>query len=419
MTQWCREHADAIQTGVVLPLSLWLTVSADGPWHLSAEDVGLTVLAWVPLLFRRRRPLPVLVAVALVDAARAVVAGQGEPWASTMPMATILAVYTVGDECAPRVAWTAAAAVAVGQFAVALIAVRSVSDSLLYVNWVVIGTAVGSYVRERRRRITVAELRAEEAERTKEAEAGRRVSAERVRIARELHDSLAHHITVVNAQAGVAQYLLRTDPAAAETALSGITENSLAALHELRATLGLLRDEGSADGLSDRMPTPGLGQLDALVETFRSAGVSLTVKTDGEASQLSGVADLAAYRIVQEALSNATRHAPAAAIQLTIDWSKTSLSLSVTNEPSAAPPTSRRDLAHEGTGHGMIGMRERAIAAQGSLTAGPDADGGFSVHAVLPVTAATAAVDESDGIAEVDARHPPLAPVEPTEEQPR
>ncbi|MGO9971901.1 MAG: sensor histidine kinase [Solirubrobacteraceae bacterium] len=371
------------------------------------------MLAWVPLLFRRRRPLPVLVAVAVLDAARAVVAGQGEPWASTLPLATILAVYTVGDECASGVAWTAAASVALGQFAVVSIAVRSVSNSLLYVNWAVIGTAVGSYVRERRRRITAAELRAEEAERTKEAEAGGRVSAERVRIARELHDSLAHHITVVNAQAGVAQYLLRTDPAAAETALSGIAENSLAALDELRATLGLLRDDSSADGLSDRTPTPGFDQLDALVKTFRVAGVSLTVKTEGEASRLSGVADLAAYRIVQEALSNATRHAPGAAIRLTIDWSNTSLSLNVTNEPSAAPPTSRRNLAHEGTGHGIIGMRERATAAQGTLTAGPDADGGFSVHAVLPLTAAIADQDRPDGIAELDAKHPPRAPEEP------
>ena len=203
----------------------------------------------------------------------------------------------------------------------ALVSYPHAGPDLLYLNWAVVATALGLLIRERRERIAAAEQRAEAAEHSRQAEADRQVTAERIRIAHELHDVLAHHIAVVNAQAGVAQYLLRTDPHAADAALAGIAANSRAALDELRATLGLLRAEGDAAPGDPRAPAPTIEHLGLLLDSFTDAGMRLTVAVHGEPGPLSGPADLAFYRIVQEALTNATKHAPGSDVSLGIDWS--------------------------------------------------------------------------------------------------
>jgi signal transduction histidine kinase len=220
--------------------------------------------------------------------------------------------------------------------------------------------------------------------------ADRQVTAERIRIAHELHDVLAHHIAVVNAQAGVAQYLLRTDPHAADAALAGIAANSRAALDELRATLGLLRAEGDAAAGDPHAPVPTTEHLGQLLESFTGAGMRLTVAVHGEPGSLSGPADLAFYRIVQEALTNATKHAPGSTVSISTQWSAGSVRLTVSNtRPDAAP----QHLMSEGTGHGLIGMRERAAAAGGTLSAGTTTTtGGYQVTAILPVLDAAATV---------------------------
>jgi signal transduction histidine kinase len=294
----------------------------------------------------------------------------------------MLALYTVATRYPARVAWTAAAAAGITQFTVALVSYPHAGSDWLYLNWAVIATALGLLIRERRERIAAAEQRAEAAEHSRQAEADRQVTAERIRIAHELHDVLAHHIAVVNAQAGVARYLLRTDPHAADTALAGIAANSRAALDELRATLGLLRAEGDAAPGDPRAPAPTIEHLDLLLDSFTDAGMRLTVAVHGEPGSLSGPADLAFYRIVQEALTNATKHAPGSDVGLSIDWSAESVHLTVSNtEPAAAP----QGLMNEGTGHGLIGMKERAAAADGTLSAGTAAAGGYRVTATLPV----------------------------------
>ena len=185
-----------------------------------------------------------------------------------------------------------------------------------------------------------------------------------MRIARDLHDVLAHHITLVNAQAGVAQYLLHTDLDAADKALAGIAENTRAALDELRATLGLLRDESEEE---TRAPTPGSAQLGSLMRSFSDAGMDLSVEVRGIPRLLSGPADVAMYRIAQEALTNASKHAPGATVEVEIAWSDRSAQLTVTNtaRSSEAAATKAVDF---GTGHGLMGMRERAGAAGGSLS---------------------------------------------------
>jgi signal transduction histidine kinase len=301
----------------------------------------------------------------------------------------MLALYTVATRYPARVAWTAAAAAGVIQFAVALVSYPHAEPDLLYLNWAVVVTALGLLIRERRERIAAAEQRAEAAERSRQAEADRQVTAERIRIAHELHDVLAHHIAVVNAQAGVAQYLLRTDPHAADTALAGIAANSRAALDELRATLGLLRAEDDAAPGDPRAPAPTTEHLGLLLDSFTDAGMRLTVAVHGEPGSLSGPADLAFYRIVQEALTNATKHAPGSDVSLSVDWSAAAVHLTVSNTgPAAALP----GLRNEGTGHGLIGMRERAAAAGGTVSAGAAAAGGYRVTATLPVLDAATTV---------------------------
>ena len=368
-------------------LVIMLSTSAvGGTWPLPAGwATGVVVLSWLPLNVRARWPLPVLAAVLTADTVHIVVASHAHPAAATIPAATMLALYTVAARYPVRVAWTAAAAAGIIQFTVALLNPHTGLD-WLYLNWAVVATALGLLIRERRERITAAEQRAEAAERSRQAEADRQVTAERIRIAHELHDVLAHHITVVNAQAGVARCLLRTDPQAADTALAGIAANSRAALDELRATLGLLRAEGDAAPGDPRAPAPTTEHLGRLLDSFTDAGMRLTVDVHGEPGPLSGPADLAFYRIVQEALTNATKHAPGSDVSLNIAWSAATVRLTVSNTEPAAPP----GFMNEGTGHGLIGMRERAAAAGGTLSASTAGAGGYRVTATLPVSDAAA-----------------------------
>jgi signal transduction histidine kinase len=387
-------HPDALLTAAALVIMLPTGVAGDS-WRLPAGWAAVAVVAsWLPLTVRTSWPLPVLGAVLAADTVHIAAAGHAHPAASTLPAATMLALYTVAARYPARAAWTAAAAAGAVQLAVALASYPHAGPDLLYLNWAVVATAVGLLIRERGMRIAAAEQRAEAAEHSRQAEADRQVTAERIRIAHELHDILAHHIAVVNAQAGVAQYLLRTDPAAADTALAGIAANSRAALDELRATLGLLRAEGDTAPGDRRAPAPTTEHLGRLLDGFSDAGLRLTVAVQGEPGALSGPADVAFYRIVQEALTNATKHAPGSDVNLSIDWNPVSVRLDISNtEPATAPAGFR----HEGTGHGLIGMRERAAAAGGTARAGPAPGGGYCVTATLPVLNAAARRDPQPG----------------------
>lgn len=359
-----------------------------GTWQLRPGwAAAVTVLSWLPLTVRGTWPLPVLAAVLAADTAHVALAGLAHPPTTLIPLATMLALYTIAT-CRPaREAWAAAAAAGGTLFTAALLSYPHAGPDLLYLNWAVVATALGLLFRQRHEQIAAAEQRAEAAERSRAAEADRQVTAERIRIAHELHDVLAHHIAVVNAQASVAQFLLRTDPHAAEAALAGIAANSRAALDEVRATLGLLRAEGGTAPGEPRVPVPTTEHLGLLLDKFTDAGLRLTVAVHGEPGTLSGPASLAFYWIVQEALTNATRHAPGSDVSLGIDWSPASVHLTVSNTgPAAVPP----GLMNEGTGHGLIGMRERAAAAGGTLSVGPAAAGGYRVTATLPATNAAA-----------------------------
>jgi signal transduction histidine kinase len=203
---------------------------------------------------------------------------------------------------------------------------------------------------------------------------------ERQRIARELHDVVAHHMSVIAIQAEAAPYKTANPPAELVESFGEIRASALAGLTELRRVLGVLRT-----GVQDTTPQPGLDELDSLLDSARSGGVSVTVTCSGEPVTLPEGVDLSAYRIVQEALSNAMRHAPGSRVVVQVAYRPGSLALEVRNDAVASVLVGS-GAREAGGGHGLVGMRERATMLGGSLAAGPTGDGGFLVSAVLPVT---------------------------------
>jgi len=227
------------------------------------------------------------------------------------------------------------------------------------------------------------EQRAEEAERTRDEAARRMAMEERLRIARELHDSLTHSISVIQVQAGVAVHLARKRGEDVPPALAAIQEAGADAARELRATLGVLRSEEDGDG-------SGLGQLDSLVARARAAGLPVTVTVTGAQRPLPPEVDQAAYRIVQEALTNVSRHAGQACASVYLHYTPETLSVQV-DDDGQGPVISTSTGTGTGTrpsgpGLGLVGMRERVSALGGQLQAGPQ-DGGFRVRAELPARA--------------------------------
>ncbi|WP_416977343.1 sensor histidine kinase [Streptomyces sp. T028] len=244
--------------------------------------------------------------------------------------------------------------------------------------WLLLALSLGGMSRFRRAYLESAQARAAHAERTREEEARLRVAEERMRIARELHDAIAHHMAVANAQAGTAAHLAPTQPEQARHILTQLVTTTSSALLELRATVSVLRDTGDteADPLE---PTPRLERLPELVAACRSAGLAVTVTTEGRVRPLSPGVDLTAYRIIQEALTNATKHASDHAARVRLVYADSRLFMTVTNEGTAATP------AVPGGGYGLMGMRERAHSVGGDLRAGPRPGGGFEVAAALPL----------------------------------
>jgi signal transduction histidine kinase len=227
-----------------------------------------------------------------------------------------------------------------------------------------------------------AQRRAEEAERTKDEAAQRRAMEERLRIARELHDSLTHSISVIQVQAGVAVHLAHKRGEDVPPALLAIQEAGADAVRELRATLGVLRSEEDGD-------CSGLSQLDGLVARARAVGLPVTVTVTGAQRTLPPDVDQAAYRIVQEALTNVSRHAGDACASVRLHYTPETLSIQIDNEGNGTPAATGSVTAAStrGPGLGLVGMRERVSALGGRLHAGPQDDGGFRVRAELPAQA--------------------------------
>ncbi|MEV6166392.1 histidine kinase [Streptomyces sp. NPDC052052] len=248
------------------------------------------------------------------------------------------------------------------------------------VSWTLLPGAVGDAVRSNTEYLAAAEARAELAERTREEEALRRVGEERMRMARELHDVVAHHISLAATQAHTAVYLMRHHPERAPEVMENLCDSTDEALRELRATVGLLRQSDDTD--SPRDPAPGLARLPDLLTSFERAGLDVDVTTEGDARPLSPGVDLTAYRIIQEALTNVTKHADTGDARVHLAYTRDWVTITVVDD---GRPEARVPLPGRVSGYGLIGMRERAQSVGGRLQAGPRAEGGFAVSLGLPM----------------------------------
>ena len=359
----------------------------------------LLVVSGLAVAFRRRWPVPVFLITAL---ASLVYYGldfpDGPGWLGLFVALYTLAAYGDGRRSLV-IAGAGTGVLAAGW----LLAARGIQPHAA-IGWVFfrIGASVGSValgesVRSRRVIAAEAQERAELAERTREEEARARVDAERLRIAREVHDTVAHAIAIINVQSGVTAHVLDKRPEQAREALQAIEQTSARALREMRAILGVLRDDG--DG---RMPRPGLGQIDELTAKARDAGLDVTLEATPPAAPLPSAVGSAAYRILQESITNVIRHAGPTRVTVALTSGTDVLEIRVTDEgPRAAPGDDpagpHRPAQHaagngaagpDGPGRGILGMRERCQLLGGELDARPTAGGGFEVTARLPLAPA-------------------------------
>jgi signal transduction histidine kinase len=382
--RWMQAHPRLVDTGVAVAIFL---VAMPGLGHHDRQfpgpDVGpdagtvaLLALGAAVLVFRRSHPFPVW-GLALLAEVLGVVHSGKDPG---LALPTCVALFTIGV-WAPVRSTVLATTATVGVYTVVLAVVqgswldeRGDSPALFLLAVSGAAAAVGVAVRSQRAALDAAEARARQAELTREEEAERRVTDERVRIARELHDIVAHHISVINVQAGVARHLLDSDPEQARTALGLVREASKTVLSEMGSVVGLLRTQEEDAPME---PAPGLATLGALVEGLRRAGLQLGWQSIGRPYELPPIQDLTAYRVVQESLTNAVKYGDGTA-DLVIDHRPEGVVIDVRN------PVGNSGAASTGGGHGLIGMRERVEAVHGRLVAGPGADGTFSVHAEIP-----------------------------------
>jgi signal transduction histidine kinase len=330
---------------------------------------ALLLLAAASLPLRRRHPVAVL---AVTAAATLTWLLAGYPWGPAfLPLS--VAVYTLAA-AAPRGRFPLLAAAVAALLAAAVAVGASDADGeplreelprvlLAWMALLLLPLWVGWAVRARRER---------DAEQRR-----RRDDQQRLAVARELHDVVSHSIAMINFRAGVALHVLDRRPGQAREALEAIRDASDGAMQELRATLGVLRHAG--DGDAPRAPAPGLARLDALAAGMARAGRRVEVLVDGEPAALPPAVDLAAYRVVQESLTNVVRHAGPAAATVRVAYRPTELVVEVSDD--GARPAGGAN----GGGHGIAGMRERVEALGGELDAGPVPAGGFRVRARLPI----------------------------------
>jgi len=340
---------------------------------------ALALLHTLPLAARRRFPGTVL---ATSVASGLAVAASGLP-PEILVLVILVAVYSVAAYGDRWVSLAGLAAAELGSAAVQLTPGRFNAPTVV-TNALVIGAAwlLGHFVGVRRAYTARLEQTAE-LERARAELARRAVAEERLRLARELHDVVAHSISVIAVQSGVGAHVADTQPEEAAKALAAIEATSRAALTELRRLLGVLRQEGEPQG--SLAPVPGLADLDTLLAEVAKAGLGVRLRVEGTPSPLPAGVDLSAYRIVQEALTNVVKHAGPARAQVTIGYHDQDVTVEVTDDgQGVAAPTGDGQAR---VGHGLIGMRERVAVFGGDLEAGPRPGGGFRVAARLPLAA--------------------------------
>ena len=363
-------------------LVVFLTVEANPQANRDPDALGvvLIVAATGALVFRRRRPVEVLVVAAAAALAMHLL-GYSD---SGLPFAVVIALYTMASLCDRRLVVAATAA---------LLVVGTVSFALDHVpnqdNGTVAGTMAafvlaavwGDRKKVRDAYVEQLKLREEEKERERQEAAQRAVTEERLRIARELHDVVAHAMSVVAVQSGVGAHVIDTRPAEAKRLLETISETSRDSLNEMRRLLSVLR-AGPELSDDDLAPAPGLDALAELATRVEAAGVPVEVVVQGERPAVPAGVDLAAYRIAQEALTNVLKHAGRAQARLVVAYEPRALHLEVVDDGQGASAPTGPAPGHR-DGQGLVGMRERAAMYDGRVEAGPRPGGGYRVAATL------------------------------------
>jgi signal transduction histidine kinase len=379
VSAWAFDSALAL-VAASLPMAFFasMPVPSGVPVGVVALGYALVLLHTLPLVARRRFPGAVL----------AVCVASGLAFAALfMPPfflgpALLVAVYSVA---AYGSRWVSLAGLVVAELGLAAVwltpAMLDRSTFLLYMGIIAVAWVLGHFVGDRQVYAAQLEERTAELERAREELARRAVVEERLRLARELHDVVAHAMSVIAVQSGVGAHVAASRPEEVGKALSAIEATSRAALTELRRLLGVLRQD--SDPQASLTPVPGLANLDSLLTEVGKAGLAVRVRVKGTPLQLPAGVDLSAYRIVQEALTNVVKHAGPAHAQVTIGYRDQDVTVEIVDDGRGAVPPASDGRA--GTGHGLTGMRERVAAFNGELQVGPRPGGGFRVAARLPL----------------------------------
>jgi signal transduction histidine kinase len=375
----------AIALAVVTLVELWTfrdCSCVSGPQF--SWSASFMLAQTLPLALRRRSPLGVALVVGISAIVYDALDIPPDPKTAVFPL--LVAVYSVAAYATRRRAWIAGAITATAVVVLNLPSIAGVRDFGDVVQpFVMLGGAwaLGENTRSRLQQREFLRERAERAEREREEQARIGALEERARIAREIHDVVAHSVSVIGIQAGAARRLVEDEPDRAKASLTAIEEVSREAMGELRRALGVLRAPGGAAELT---PQPGLDVLDDLVEHFRTSGLDVVVTTRGDPRRLPFGLDLAAYRVVQEALTNTLKHSTAQAAQVSIDYRPEGLELTIEEDTGArrssvVPAPAGGDSSG---GHGLVGMRERVAMFGGMLEAGPGSEG-YVVRARFPI----------------------------------
>jgi signal transduction histidine kinase len=362
---WLQRHPRLVDW-VLFLVSLATSAGAAFRRGHGAAAVAVALAGSLPLLVRRGHPLPVLV----VATAATIV--QVAAWGQYNPLPAGIALVTVADRCDRRTSITAGVAT-LAVLAPALLTHDPWTVMAGRLLPFVVAWLIGDSIGTRRRYVAALEERAERLEREREAEAARAVAEEQARIGRELHDVIAHNVSVMVVQAAAAEDVFDSRPERAREALRAIESTGRSALEELRSIVGSVRGEAAAYA-----PQPGLDDLDELVGHLRAAGLPVTVTVEGDPRPLPQSVDLSAYRVVQEALTNTLKHAHATGAAVSLRWLGDELELEIRDD--GVGPTNAN-----GGGHGIAGMRERLSLLGGTLVAGPGPGGGFTVVARFPL----------------------------------
>jgi signal transduction histidine kinase len=353
------------------------------PFQLADLPTLALVIAPAALLpLRRRLALPVL---ATLVGVYALTAFMGILWPGIV-LAVAIAMFAVGHRSPRRTTLIAAVVTIVAVILInVLAALGSVLDPRVFAvaATLAFAAAAGDGTRSRREYIAAITERAEHAEETRESEARRRVSEERLRIARDLHDAVAHQIAVISLNAGVASSAIETRPASAQEAVRTIRTAARTVLGEIAALLEVLRTDDDVDGAIS--PKPGLERLDELVGQFVEAGLVTTVRIEGARPPAGGATGLVAYRVIQEGLTNAHKHGAESRAHVLIHVDDDLLTIVVTNPVTPTDHSLATAENAAGSGLGLIGLRERVAAIRGIIEAGPDGSG-WRLAATLPIS---------------------------------